>query len=473
MMKKLAKTLFSVGCVTLLGGSQICHAEEYKSSEHKAHEKAISQASEQTVEKILELAKAGDAKAQCAIGAILSQQSKLKEALEWFKKSANQGYAEAQHNIGISYYHGFAVKQDYKKAFEWFKKAAENGFVDSQFALGLFYLKGIGTPINSKNADLLQINTTGEAGDLYKDFEKAFYWFKKASNGGHILAHTQTGVLYFLGLGTIQNYPEAARLFEITLKSVPHPDAQYYLGKMYQKGLGVERNPSKASKLMQELLANKLLPQASQRVKNKLAVYFRKNLNFVKTAELMNKNAPDYKIIARLAKEEKYVVDENSELAKGCFELVDCGVFPRYSGTTVGNAINSYFKNVTWRVKMYPNKKIIVEAIGTFQKDFLHFGNTKKSPIGEMAIIKFVIKSDETFGFERVILATQNLDAENFVKTKKKVFSNATLEPLARSVEEIASELRDRELLNEVVGGQFYTTFSMTEFLNEIYNALP
>ncbi len=48
-------------------------------------------------------------------------------AMEWFKKAADQGNAEAQCKIGSMYENGDGVKQDFIAALEWFKKAADQG----------------------------------------------------------------------------------------------------------------------------------------------------------------------------------------------------------------------------------------------------------------------------------------------------------------------------------------------------------
>lgn len=49
------------------------------------------------------------------------------KAVEWYAKSANQGDAKAQHNLGAMYYNGQGVKKDTKTAKLWFGKACDNG----------------------------------------------------------------------------------------------------------------------------------------------------------------------------------------------------------------------------------------------------------------------------------------------------------------------------------------------------------
>lgn len=84
-------------------------------------------------------AEQGNANAQCGLGIIY-----LKEAAKYFSKSAEQGNALGQRNIGICYHVGVGVDQDYNKAVKWFKKSAEQGDDVSQYNLGLALAKGEG-----------------------------------------------------------------------------------------------------------------------------------------------------------------------------------------------------------------------------------------------------------------------------------------------------------------------------------------
>ena len=59
-----------------------------------------------------------------------------KKAVYWFTKSAQQGNANAQHNLGLAYYEGKRVKKNYKQALEWFTKSAEQGNANAQYNLG-------------------------------------------------------------------------------------------------------------------------------------------------------------------------------------------------------------------------------------------------------------------------------------------------------------------------------------------------
>jgi len=65
-------------------------------------------------------------------------------ALKLFRPLAEQGYASAQHSLGVMYANGEGVTQDYKKAVEWYRLAAEQGDGEAQNNLGLMYTNGEG-----------------------------------------------------------------------------------------------------------------------------------------------------------------------------------------------------------------------------------------------------------------------------------------------------------------------------------------
>ncbi|WP_419591592.1 tetratricopeptide repeat protein, partial [Thiolapillus sp.] len=61
----------------------------------------------------------------------------LKEAVKWYRRAAEQGYALAQYNLGLMYANGRGVRQDFKEAVKWYQKAAEQGLPKAQVNLGL------------------------------------------------------------------------------------------------------------------------------------------------------------------------------------------------------------------------------------------------------------------------------------------------------------------------------------------------
>lgn len=66
-----------------------------------------------------------------------------KKHLNGIFKSAENGYAEAQLNIGIYYNYGKGVDKNETKASEWFLKSAEGAWKCRTKYIGKFYHKAI------------------------------------------------------------------------------------------------------------------------------------------------------------------------------------------------------------------------------------------------------------------------------------------------------------------------------------------
>ncbi len=111
------------------------------------------------------------------------------EALKWFQKAAEKGYAGAQFSLGMMHYIGEGVEQDYAQAFNWFRKAdiqkhseafkwirkmAGEKYADAQYYLGVKYEKCI---------------------DVDKISRRAVKWYSKAAEQGHIQAQFNLGIL--------------------------------------------------------------------------------------------------------------------------------------------------------------------------------------------------------------------------------------------------------------------------------------
>ena len=67
-----------------------------------------------------------------------------KQAVKWFRLAAEQGIAQAQHNLGVMYDNGWGVRQDYQTALKWYALAAEQGNAEAQLVLGGMYFEGRG-----------------------------------------------------------------------------------------------------------------------------------------------------------------------------------------------------------------------------------------------------------------------------------------------------------------------------------------
>lgn len=157
-------------------------------------------------------------------GNILYNRKDYKYAVEWYTKAAEQGYAEAQCNLGICYYNGDGVNQSYEKAVEWYTKAANQGDARAQCYLGECYENKHGVP---------------------KSFNKAGQWYRKAAEQGYARAQYNLGELYLSGFGVPQSEEKAVEWYTKAAEQ-GDTDAQNQLGHCYDRGWGVPQSYEKA-----------------------------------------------------------------------------------------------------------------------------------------------------------------------------------------------------------------------------------
>lgn len=91
------------------------------------------------------------------------QKENPKGAENVLREAAQRGDAVAQHDLGLLYYDGKGVTQDYAEAAIWYGKAAAQGELKSQVKLGSLYMNGQGVP---------------------QDYEEAYFWLILAATCG-------------------------------------------------------------------------------------------------------------------------------------------------------------------------------------------------------------------------------------------------------------------------------------------------
>ena len=167
-----------------------------------------------------------DAAQQNAKGVSFFREKNYTEAVEWYRKSAEQGDAGGQANLGYMYRNGYGVTKDDAEAVKWYRKSAEQGNVVGQRNLGVVYENGYG---------------------VTKDYDEALKWYRKAVEQGDADAQIGLGNMYFNGYGVEANLDEAVSLF-LKAAEQGHIMGQYNLGLMYESGFGVPRDRFEAIK---------------------------------------------------------------------------------------------------------------------------------------------------------------------------------------------------------------------------------
>jgi tetratricopeptide (TPR) repeat protein len=79
------------------------------------------------IRRLLPAAEGGDAPAQAGVGYLYLYVSEYPQALEWFRKAAEQGNANAARYLGDMYDGGWGVPKDHDAAIAWYRRAAAAG----------------------------------------------------------------------------------------------------------------------------------------------------------------------------------------------------------------------------------------------------------------------------------------------------------------------------------------------------------
>jgi TPR repeat protein len=73
-----------------------------------------------------------------------NENGQYEQAFPICRKAAEQADAAVQLNLGLMYYFGKGVQQNYAEAAKWNRKAAEQGHACAQFNLAVMYASGQG-----------------------------------------------------------------------------------------------------------------------------------------------------------------------------------------------------------------------------------------------------------------------------------------------------------------------------------------
>jgi localization factor PodJL len=127
-------------------------AAEYELGARYAEGRGMPQSLPDAVRWFERAADAGFAPAQFRLASLNEKGEGMKKDVQAARRlylaSANKGHAKAMHNLAVLYAEGIEGKPDYKAASDWFRKAAGYGVTDSQYNLAILYARGIGIPAN-------------------------------------------------------------------------------------------------------------------------------------------------------------------------------------------------------------------------------------------------------------------------------------------------------------------------------------
>lgn len=196
--------------------------------------------------KLLARAHSGDSEAEWQVGERYADGCKdkrgriivkrsPKEAVEWLRRSAEQGNSSAQNNLGNLLSGGNGIRKNLDEAFKWYKKALRRD-----------------GPIVGNNIAI----THRQMGN----YTAAVRWFRRGVREGDGEAVLQLGIHYYWGKGVRRDSKAAVRCFRSAIQSRnisegDRDDAFFLLGLAHYEGKGVRASLPKAIKLFER--ANK------------------------------------------------------------------------------------------------------------------------------------------------------------------------------------------------------------------------
>lgn len=193
-----------------------------------------------------------EGEAQARMAAEYMQDSNFTRAFELYQMAARNGSTAGQNGLGEMYYYGNGVAKNKEEAAKWFQLAADKEMPEALCNLGNMYHKGEG---GIKKDDSKAVQLFRKAGDMgyaeawfrlgsefsYGD-SKVRNFYRKGAKLGH--AGCQSGIAWYY-LSEFYEYDEALRWYTMAANQ-GWPMAQYNIGVMYEKGLGMDKDLQKA-----------------------------------------------------------------------------------------------------------------------------------------------------------------------------------------------------------------------------------
>lgn len=148
-----------------------------------------------SVEELVRIAERGDAQAQFDLGFMYATgishfEVDDAEAVSWYRRAAEQGFAPAQSALGRAYAHGPVLEQDFTQAATWCRLGAEQGDADGQLCMASLYAGGCG---------------------VEQDYAESARWHRLAADGGSGVAQARLGDMYATGEGGVPQDPVDTR----------------------------------------------------------------------------------------------------------------------------------------------------------------------------------------------------------------------------------------------------------------------
>ena len=193
------------------------------------------------------------------------------QAAEWYRLAAEQGNVDAQGSLAVCYYYGQGVERDLAEALHWFSEAGKKdpgyqSLVEQLYGMG--WVSGAPGPEENIALQYDMGLMYFEGNGLAQDYGKAFQWFTRAAEQNHPEAQDYVGLCCEFGYGTAQDERQAVEWYERSAGQ-GYANAQYHLALMYHSGKGVEQSYAEAFRWFE-----KAAEQDHQEAQNYVGLYY-------------------------------------------------------------------------------------------------------------------------------------------------------------------------------------------------------
>jgi len=214
------------------------------------------------------------------------QKGNALQAVNEYRKAAEQGLAKAQFKLAMLYHEGQSVSQNLTLSVYWLDKAAKQGMVEAQLQLADMYYQGADINQNLNKAlglyiqaammgatvaqfKLGQMYSTGQG--VNQDWARAAQWYHKAAEQGEVEAQFELGMMYQAGKGVSEDLPEAVRWFKKAAER-EHVEAKQWLARLQAQVPVMEAGQFKATSEVAAAFDNPELQTLTAQAHHKMKV---------------------------------------------------------------------------------------------------------------------------------------------------------------------------------------------------------
>lgn len=162
---------------------------------------------------------------ECLQNALSAKNSNnIEDFYIWTEKAAKKGHVESCLTLGLAFYNGNDIVENYDEALKWFKKGAAKGDEACLLNAGLMYAYGQGVPINYHQAiKYLEIPAKKGTGDVQAQYEMGRCYYKLLESLPFVDSTARSRNHY---------YSESVRWLTISANK-GYAEAQFLLGQIY------------------------------------------------------------------------------------------------------------------------------------------------------------------------------------------------------------------------------------------------